>query len=253
MTGSHSNSSAARTASGRIDGFANTRWSLVVQARDREPDNAARALEELCQVYWMPLYAYVRRRGYNVEDAQDLTQDFFTRFLAKDALAQVAPEKGKFRSYLLAALKHFLANEWDKARAQKRGGGAVHVSFDTQEAETRYRSAPSDALTPDRLFDRQWALVVLDLALNHLEAEHDTREKQRLFAALRGTLTGEEPAGGYAAVARQLGLTEGAIKVAVHRLRKRYRELLLAEIAQTVADPAQVTDELQALFAAFEG
>lgn len=224
-----------------------------MQARDREPDNAARALEELCQVYWMPLYAYVRRRGYNVEEAQDLTQDFFTRLLAKDVLAHVAPEKGKFRSFLLAALKHFLANEWDKARAQKRGGGAVHVSFDTQAAETRYRSAPTDALSPDRLFDRQWALVVLDLALNHLEAEHDTPEKQRLFAALRGTLTGDQPEAGYAAVARQLGVNEGAVKVAVHRLRKRYRELLRAEIAQTVSDPGQVADELRSLFAAFQG
>lgn len=177
-----------------------------------------------------------------------MTQEFFARLLAKDA-----PAKGKFRSFLLAALKHFLANEWDKARAQKRGGGRSPVSFFTQTAENRVQDETANTLTPDRFFDRQWALVLLDLALDRLAAEHDTPEKQRQFAALRGTLTGDEPPGGYAGVARQLELSEGAVKVAVHRLRKRYRELLRAEIAQTVAGPQQVGEELRLLFAAFQG
>jgi RNA polymerase sigma-70 factor (ECF subfamily) len=223
------------------DAFAHTRWSVVLAAQD--PVRATTALEELCRTYWYPLYAYVRRCGHSAEDAQDLTQAFFARLLEKNWLESVAPEKGRFRAFLLVALKHFLANEWDKARAQKRGGGVVPVSLD---AETRYQREPRDELSPDRLFDRQWALAVLAIVLHRLG------DKQRLFAALRGTLTGEEPAGGYAAVARQLGLNEGAIKVAVHRLRKRYRELLRAEIAQTVSDPAQVAEELRSLFAAFQ-
>jgi len=234
------------TAAGDV--FAQTRWSVVVAARD--PVRARTALEELCRVYWFPLYTYVRRRGYSPEDAQDLTQTFLARLLEKNWLDVVAPEKGKFRSFLLAALKHFLANEWDRARARKRGGGTVPVSLDT---ETRYQREPRDELSPDRLFDRQWALALLEIVLDRLGKEHDTPERRRLFAALRGTLTGDEPAGGYAAAARQLGLNEGAIKVAVHRLRKQYRDLLREEIAQTVADPQEVSEELRSLFAAFQG
>lgn len=230
--------------------FGHTRWSIVLAARD--PARATVALEELCRLYWPPLYAYVRRRGHDPHTAEDLTQEFFARLLARNTLAQVAPEKGKFRSFLLAALKHFLANEWDKARARKRGGGLQPVAFDTRVAEDRLRDDPAGPLPPDRLFDRQWALVVLELALDRLAAEHDTPAKQRQFAALRGTLTGDAPEGGYAGVARQLALTEGAVKVAVHRLRKRYRDLLRAEVAQTVADPRQVAEELRALFAAFQ-
>lgn len=231
--------------------FAATRWTLVLNAAQRGENEQARlALAELCRLYWYPLYAYVRRRGYDPADAQDLTQAFFARLLEKNWLDAVAPEKGRFRAFLLAALKHFLANEWDKARAQKRGGGVSPVALD---AETRYQREPSDELTPDRLFDRQWALALLEIVLNRLGEEHDTPEKRRLFEALRGTLTGDQPEAGYAAVARQLGLNEGAIKVAVHRLRKRYRELLRAEIAQTVSDPGQVAEELRSLFAAFAG
>lgn len=243
-----SSGSAADAAGGA---FGHTRWSIVLAARD--PARAAVALEELCRLYWPPLYAYVRRCGHDPHTAEDLTQEFFARLLAGDALARVAPSKGKFRSFLLAALKHFLANEWDKARAQKRGGGRTTVSFDTRAAESHLQDEAAAALTPDRLFDRKWALVLLDLTLDRLAAEHDTPEKQQLFAALRGTLTGDEPAGGYAGVARHLELSEGAVKVTVHRLRKRYRELLRAEIAQTVGNPDQVAEELRSLFAAFQG
>ncbi len=233
--------------SGTGDIFAATRWSVVLAAQD--PVRTKVALEELCRAYWYPLYAYVRRRGHSAEDAQDLTQAFFARLLEKNWLQAVAPEKGRFRAFLLVALKHFLANEWDKARARKRGGGAMPVVL---EAETRYQREPRDELTPDRLFDRQWALALLEIVLNRLGEEHDTPEKRRLFEALRGTLTGDQPEAGYAAVARQLGVNEGAVKVAVHRLRKRYRELLRAEIAQTVSDPGQVADELRSLFAAVQ-
>jgi RNA polymerase sigma-70 factor (ECF subfamily) len=248
-------SSTGPSSSGRTDGFAHTRWSIVLATRAAEPSQAATALEQLCQTYWMPLYAYVRRRGYSAEDAQDLTQEFFAHLLARDALRTVSPEKGKFRAFLLASLKHFLANEWDRRQAQKRGGGIQNLSLDVAAAESRYKQveaqAQSDALSPDKLFDRQWALTVLDLALTRLEAEYNTPEKQKLFAALKGALTADLTTGGYADVAKSLAMTEGAIKVAVHRLRKRYREVLKAEIAQTVADPQQVGEELKALFAAF--
>ena len=230
--------------------FAATRWTLVLNASDRGvAGKADLALAELCRLYWYPLYAYVRRRGYATADAQDLTQAFFARLLEKNWLNAATPEKGLFRAFLLAALKHFLANEWDKTQAQKRGGGAVQVSLD---AETRYQRESMNQLSPDRLFDRQWALTLLDVVLGKLRDEHETPEKRQLFEALRGTLTGDQPDGGYAELGQQLGTNEGAIKVAVHRLRKRYRALLREEIAQTVSDPGQVAEELRSLFAAFQ-
>ena len=227
--------------------FVHTRWSVVLAAQ--HPAQARLALEELCRTYWYPLYAYVRRRGQSAEDAQDLTQAFFAKLLEKNWLATVTPEKGRFRAFLLTTLKRFLANEWDKVHAEKRGGGAIIISRD---AETQYRREPQNELTPDRFFDRQWALTVLELALNRLRDEYDTPTKRQLFAALRGTLTGDQPEVGYAELGRTLDMNEGAIKIAVHRLRKRYRELLRAEIAQTVSDPEQVAEELRALFAAFQ-
>jgi RNA polymerase sigma-70 factor (ECF subfamily) len=242
------NAQGTRTAS-NDDPFCPTRWSIVLAARGPDSARGTAALEQLCSSYWHPLYSYIRRRGHSPEDAQDLTQTFFARLLEKRWLDAVAPEKGRFRAFLLAAVKHFLANEWDRSQAQKRGGGVVHVSMD---AETRYLREPADQLTPERLFDRQWALALLETVLTKLSAQHDTADKHRLFEALRDTLTGDQPENGYAELGRTLGLTEGAVKVAVHRLRKRYRELLRAEIAQTVSDPAQVGDELRALFRAFQ-
>jgi RNA polymerase sigma factor (sigma-70 family) len=231
------------------DAFGHTRWSVVLAARQPGSVRATAALEQLCSTYWFPLYSYIRRRGHSPEDAQDLTQTFFARLLEKRWLDAVAPEKGKFRAFLLTAVKHFLANEWDRSQAQKRGGGAIHVPMD---AETRYRREPADQLTPERLFDRQWALALLETVLAKLSAQYDTEDKRRMFEALRGTLTGDQPEDGYAELGQSLGLTEGAVKVTVHRLRKRYRELLRAEIAQTVSDPAQVGEELRALFKAFQ-
>lgn len=224
--------------------FEATRWTIVLAAGRTPSPQAARALDDLCRTYWYPLYAYVRRRGYGAHEAEDLTQDFFARLLAKNYLADVNRERGKFRSYLLASLKHFLANEWDKANAKKRGGDQTFVSLD---ADTRYRRDPMDELSADKLLDRQWALALLDQVLARLEAETDAKQ----FAALKRFLTADKSAIPYAEVADKLRTTEGAVKVAVHRLRKRYRTLLREEIAHTVASPAEVDEEIRHLFAAF--
>ena len=228
----------------RNNAFVPTRWTVVLAAGHAESPHARRALEELCQAYWYPLYAYVRRRGYGAHEAEDLTQDFFARLLAKNYLADVEREKGKFRSFLLASLKHFLANEWDRAHAQKRGGVQTILSLD---AETRYRAEPADELTADKLLDRQWALALLDQVLTRLEVETDAKQ----FATLKRFLTADKDKIPYSEAAGKLGTSEGAVKVAVHRLRKRYRLLLREEIAHTVASPAEIDEEIRHLFAAF--
>lgn len=224
---------------------------MVLTAGQGQSPQAGRALEELCRTYWWPLYAYVRRRGYEAHEAEDLTQEFFARLLTKNYLADVAREKGKFRSFLLASLKHFLANEWDRARAKKRGGEHAHISLDAHAAETRYRSEPMDELTADRVLDRQWALTLLELVLARLDAEYAGAGKAELFERLKVYLTAVKDSVPYATVATKLGTTEGAVKVAVHRLRQRYRKLLREEIAHTVASPADIEGEIRHLFAAF--
>jgi RNA polymerase sigma-70 factor (ECF subfamily) len=223
---------------------------VVIHAQQGDSTEAREALETLCRAYWYPLYAFVRRQGVTPEDAQDLTQAFFERLIEKNFLADVQREKGRFRSFLLAALKHFLANEWDKARAQKRGGGAVHVPIDTASAETRYGLEPAHLDTPERLFERRWAITLLDRVLERLRDEHVKAGKAELFEQLKPCLTAEKAALGYAELGALVGLSEGAVKVAVHRLRQRYRELLRAEIAETVDSPAEVEDELRHLFTA---
>jgi RNA polymerase sigma-70 factor (ECF subfamily) len=231
--------------------FATTHWSIVLAAaHDSRPDAQA-ALATLCATYWYPLYAYVRRCGYESHDAEDLTQEFFARLLDKDYLASVDRGKGKFRSFLLASLRHFLANERDWARARKRGGGRTVFSFDRGEAETRYRLEPSHESTPEKDFDRQWALALLGQVLDRLEAEHAASAAERLFEGLKGFLTQAEGSCPYAEVAPRLGMTAGTVKVAVHRLRRRYRQLLRDEIAQTVAGPEEVDEEIRHLFGAF--
>lgn len=233
------------------DPFAPTRWSVVRAAGSGDTRQRTLALEHLCQTYWQPLYAYLRRRGSSPADAQDLTQEFLTQLLAGSALASVAPEKGRFRAFLLAAVKHFLVNAHDRRMAAKRGGGAPHLSLDAEEAEIRYQHAASAVLPPDRLFDRQWALTVLDLALDRLRADYAMADKLRLFEELKGVLTADTDTVGYAALGHKLGMSEGAVKVAVHRLRRRYRETVKAVIADTVESPALVEEELQSLMAAF--
>lgn len=230
--------------------FATTRWSVVLSAGRPDPSQAYEALSRLAKTYWYPLYAFVRRQGYSAHDAQDLTQEYLARLLEKNYLAEVDRSKGRFRSFLLASLKHFLANEWDKARALKRGGGHRIVSFDAPTAETRYQQEPADDLSADRIYERRWALTFLDRVLQSLREDYAGQGKAELFEALKGTLTTGRSDAPYADIARDLGMTEGAIKVAVHRLRQRYRDTLHREIADTVAHPSEVDKEIRHLFAA---
>lgn len=230
--------------------FGPTRWTLVLAAARQSDSPVDRAaLAELCETYWYPLYAYIRRCGYERHDAEDLTQGFFARLLEKNYLADALPERGRFRSFLLASLKHYLANEWDRSQALKRGGGLVILSLDVPAAESRHPWEPSDGVTPDQMYERQWVFALLDQVLSRLEREYG--EKPELFAALKGFLTSETASGALAEASDRLHLTEGAARVAVHRLRHRYRELLRAEIAQTVDDPSGIDAEIRRLFSVF--
>jgi len=230
------------------DYFATTHWSVILDARGADTSVAREALEKLCRAYWYPLYAYIRRQGRDAPDAQDLTQEFFARLLEKHFLEEVDRGKGRFRSFLLGSLKHFLANDWDRRRAQKRGGGVLHISIDGQVAESRYGLEPRHDQTPDKLFERRWALTLLDQVLTRLREEFVAAGKGEQFDQLKVVLTSDKRSIPYATLGAQVGLSEGAIKVAVHRLRQRYREVLRAEIAATVASPAEVEEELRHLF-----
>jgi len=233
--------------------FATTHWSVVLAAKDRHGPAGRQALETLCRGYWYPLYAFVRRQGHNPEDAADLTQEFFTRLLDKEWLADVSRSKGRFRSFLLAAMTHFLANEYDKARARKRGGGCRIVPLEVETAETRYSLDPSDPVTPEQLYERQWALTLLDQVLIRLQAHYAEEGKAEFFEALRPCLVGKSQGQPYAAFAKRLAMTEGAVRVAVHRLRQRYREVLRDQIAQTVGSPEEIEPEIQHLMRALSG
>jgi len=233
--------------------FSTTHWSVVLRAGTTDSASAAPALEQLCRNYWYPLYAFVRRKGHSPHDAQDLTQAFFARLLEKNYVAQADRERGRFRTFLLAALTHFLADEWDKARRLKRGGGREVISFDAASAEERYRLEPIDQLDAAKLYERRWVTTVFDQVLARLEKEFRDSGKGGLFDQLKGSLLAEEPALSYAAVGAQLSLTESAVKQAVHRMRRRYGELFREEIAQTVAGPGEVEEELKHLFAVLSG
>jgi RNA polymerase sigma-70 factor (ECF subfamily) len=245
-------SDPSTAAAGRPgDYFATTHWTVVLAAGCRGTPQADVALEELCRTYWYPLYAYVRRRGYAREDAEDLAQAFFARLLEKNYLEGLSSDRGKFRAFLLAALKHFLANEWDRSRRQKRGGGISLLSLNWQSGDTRYQIDPADNLSPDKLYDRAWALTLLERVIGRLREENATEGKTDFFERLKPFLTTSRSAIPYSSTASELDLTEGAVRVAVHRLRRRYRELLREEIGQTLSNPAQVEEEIQALFSAF--
>jgi RNA polymerase sigma-70 factor (ECF subfamily) len=231
--------------------FATTRWSLIAAARDPAAPEARQALAELCELYWYPLYAYVRRRGHDHAAAEDLTQEFFARLLERHDWAAADPDRGRFRSFLLAACQHFLANEHDRATAQKRGGGRQPLSLDFADADGRYLAEPAHDQTAERLFERRWALTLLEQVLAGLRSEYESAGKGRLFEALKGSLAGPELP--YAEVAVELGMGEGAVKVAAHRLRQRYRDRLRAAIAETVAGEGQIDEELRDLFAALGG
>ena len=229
--------------------FATTHWSVVLTAGRSDTTRARDALATLCKGYWYPLYAYVRRRGYSSHDAEDLTQEFFARFLQHHWVGAADREKGRFRTFLLSAMTHFLADEWDKARAQKRGGGAPMLPLEFDTAETRYTREPSDNATPEQHFERRWAMILLQQVLNRLGKEYAEEGKAELFAALNPCLVGERTAQPYDELARTLSLSESAVKSAVHRLRQRYRELLRDEIAHTVAGLDEVEAELRHLIA----
>ena len=242
MSDVKSNGAAAPRAG---EWFATTHWSVVLAAGQQALPQAAEALENLCRAYWYPLYAFVRRRGYSPEDAQDLTQGFLASLLSTPALGSVHPTKGRFRSFLLASLNHFLANEWDKARTLKRGGGQPAISLDT--AETRYRAEPSENMSPDRIFERQWALTLLAQVTAHLRDDYHAAGKGPLFDALQIYLSGDKGLPPYRETADKLGVSLDALKKAVERLRQRYGELLRQEIAQTVSGPGEVDEEIRYL------
>ncbi len=229
--------------------FATTHWSAVLTAGDASSPESARALEGLCRTYWYPLYVFVRRRGYSPEDAQDLTQAFFAHLLSREFLRGVAPEKGRFRSFLLACLKHFLVDEWEKTRTEKRGGPTLDLP-DLGHAEQRYQGEPYAEATAEAFYDRRWAMDLLQHVLARLRAELTVEGKESFFDQVQLCFLGEPLSETYAQLGARLGVSETAVKVSVHRLRLRYRELLRQEIAHTVSQPAEVEAEMRYLFQA---
>jgi len=231
--------------------FTSTHWSVVIAAGDTSAPGAREALEKLCRTYWYPIYARVRRKGWIPSDAQDLTQAFFARLLEKEFFKLADPERGRFRGFLVTALDHFLVNEWRRASAEKRGAGQSPVSIDQQDAEGRYQAEPAAPdLSPDRLFEQRWALALLDQVLAGLRAEYEANGRCELFDELKAFTWGEKSAMSQADIGARLGMTENAVSQAVHRLRKRYGELLRAEVANTVATNSEVEDELRHLLQA---
>ena len=240
-------SSDSRHAGGKS--FTTTHWSLVLAAGHGSRPDAATALATLCETYWYPLYYYVRRRGYRAEEAQDLTQEFFVKLLEKGYLKVADPDRGRFRSFLLASLNHFLTAEWRRRSARKRGGGRPPLSLNVRSGESRYSQEPSHDLTPEKAYERRWALLLLEQAVSKLRQEYAASGKAALFEHLAGFLSGEKGVL-YQQVAGDLHMSEGAIRVAVHRLRQRYRQVLRAEVAHTVAGPQHIDEELRHLMAA---
>lgn len=237
-----------------MDHFESTQWSLVVAAAQRVSPEARQALSELCRKYWLPLYGYVRRRVPDLHEAQDLTQEFFCRVLDRNLFAAARPERGRFRAFLLTSLKHFLANEWEKSKAEKRGGGQVPFSLDFADGESRLSHVASHDDSPERQFDRQWATALLDQVLARLRAEFREAGKETQFERLKEFLAGgRDQPDGYARAGESLSMSAEAVKVAAHRLRQRYRELLRNEIAQTVAQSGDVDDEIRDLFQVLGG
>jgi RNA polymerase sigma factor (sigma-70 family) len=230
---------------GQSPRFQTTRWTVVLAARDKHDPTGQQAMDLLCRAYWYPLYAFVRRSGRSPEDAQDQTQAFFARLLEKDFLRAVAPEKGRFRTFLLMALKRFMANEWHKSQAAKRGGGQLHLSIDASEAEERYAAEPVDGLSPEMLYDRRWAFTLLERAMARLREESESHGKGNAFEHLKEFLTAADDSS-YTELATRLDSTEGAVRVAVHRLRKRFRDVFREELAETVT-PEKLDEELRHL------
>jgi RNA polymerase sigma-70 factor (ECF subfamily) len=227
--------------------FHTTHWSVVLAAREGESTQATSAMERLCRIYWYPLYGFIRRRGFAVEDAQDMTQEFFSRMLQRDFLKNVAREKGRFRTFLLTALKNFLASEWRRGQTAKRGGGQLIVSWDELQAEQRYGSEPAEEMTPEHFFEQRWAMAVMEQAMSVLAAELAATGKAAQFECFKPFLSAEGTKTDYESAAGQLGMTPGAVSVAVHRLRRRFSEAVRSVVGHTVAGPDQVEEEVQFL------
>jgi len=225
-------------------------WSIVLSARDKDRTGFRQALEKLCRMYWYPVYAYVRRRGLSVEDAEDLTQEFFSRLVEKQFLQAVSEDRGRFRGFLLMALKRFLANEWNREHTKKRGGDVIVFSLDFVGAEGRYQTEPADDITPEKLFQREWGLNILERTLFRLREEHAALGDGFDFDRLKMYLTGDAPRGLCGRLAAERGVTEGAARVAVHRLRRRFGDLLRAEIRETVDSEQEIDDEVRFLLEA---
>lgn len=235
---------------GQEAAFVTTHWSVVLTAGRTDTTRARHALSKLCQTYWNPLYAHVRRRGYAMHDAQDLTQEFFAQLLERESLQSADPQRGRFRSFILTALNHFLINQWNKNHARKRGGHAQIFSIDLAAAEEWLAGEPAGQLSPDKAFEKQWALTLLHEVVNRLEMEYQREGKKDLFSALSQSLASPRESQPYAELAATLKMTEGAVKVAVHRMRKRYRELIRDEIAHTVDSTQDIDGEMRHLFRA---
>ncbi len=231
--------------------FATTHWSVVLTAGQGSEAQASAALEQLCRTYWYPIYAYVRRQGRTPEDAQDLTQEFFVRLLQTNSIARAEPGRGRFRSFLLGALKHTLADQQARATAQRRGGGRTLLSWDQLKGEERLRAERTDELSPEQAFDRHWAISVLEQASERLSAEYNTPEQTRVFRELKPYVTGDSSVAPYAATASRVGLSESAVKSAIHRLRHRYYALVRDEVAQTVTNHEDLEEEIRYLMSLF--
>ena len=233
--------------------FATTHWSLVLEAGHRSAPAADAALETLCRAYWFPLYAFARRRGYSQDDAADLTQEFFSRLIEKSFLESADPDRGRFRTFLLTIFQRFLAKESDRRQAIRRGGGLTRLSIDFDDGEMRYVGGLTDEQTPERIFEQQWALTVLQRVVAQLRTEYESKGKVELFERCRAFLVGSAAAISSAETAKTLNMTEGALRVAIHRLRERYRELLRIEVAGTIDDATTIDDELVQLRRAIQG
>jgi len=229
------------------DRFTTTHWTVVLAAGGQPSTEAFEALDSLCRAYWFPLYAYVRRRGWSPEDAADLTQGFFARFLKKNYLKGLDPGRGKFRAFLLASMNHFLSDHRDHETRKKRGGREELLSLDAERAEARYRSEPATDLSPDEIYERRWALALVDEVFARLEAEYARSDKGELFHELKFFIAGEKQSAAYAASAQRLRMTEGALRVAAHRFRRRYREMFRDTVAQSVSCPDEIEEEMQHL------
>lgn len=235
------------SSGGRAGAFTTTHWSVVLAAGEADEARAGQALARLCAGYWYPLYAYVRRQGHGPEDAQDITQDFFARFIGKGYVRRADPARGRFRTFLLTSLKHFLINEWQKGQAARRGGGVRALSWDQFDAEDRYRLEPLDGLTPEKIFERRWAATLLETVMAGLREEFRAEGRGEWFEAIKFCLDGVTATESNEQIAARLGTTEGALRVAMTRLRARYRARLREEVARLVATPAEVDDELRHL------